>query len=79
MTQVWCELRYGMKGSNITLCRLNDPEVLSVFRQKALEKALRDAQESEGVDEVVHLQDKTELMRLKGLFDLITPTDGDAV
>ena len=71
--QVWTELRYGTNTSSIRLATLSDPELLAVFRKRALERARIDAQESAGVDAVIHLEDKLEVTRLKKLFDLIAP------
>jgi hypothetical protein len=71
--QIWTELRYGTNTSSIRLAKLSDPELLSVFRKRALERARIDAQESAGVDPVIHMEDKLEFTRLKKLFDLIVP------
>lgn len=71
--QVWTELRYGTNTNSIRLAKLSDPELLATFRERALERARIDAQESAGVDPVIHLEDKLEVTRLKKLFDLIVP------
>lgn len=75
MSTVWAELRYGVKGQGVALCRLDNPYLLKVFRQCALSRAERLAHESEGIDEVIHAQDQLELERLKKILDLIIPDE----
>ncbi|MBE9515077.1 MAG: hypothetical protein IMY79_02945 [Chloroflexi bacterium] len=75
MGQVWAELRYGVKGQGITLCRLDNPYLLRVFKQCALAKATQLAQESEAADEIIHFLDQIELEKLQALLELLIPGD----
>ena len=74
MNNVWCELKYGPRSNGITLCKLDDPHLLGTFRDSALKRAREHVEESEGVDEVVHLQDEMELERLERLLGLLVPS-----
>ena len=76
MGQVWVELKYGIKGQGISLCRLDNPYLLLVFKRCALSRAKWLAEESEGVDEIIHFQDQAELERLEKLLDLLIPAEG---
>ncbi len=75
--QVWVELRYGVDGQGLTLCKSRDPQLLQVFKQYALEKANRLAEQSKRIDKVVYLQDKAEVERLQKLLPLVIPDDGE--
>ena len=74
--QVWIELRYGVGGQGLTLCKSQHPPLLQAFKQEALERASRLAQESKRIDKVVYLQDKAEVERLQKLLPLLIPEDG---
>ena len=76
MDGIWCELKYGPRSGGITLCKLDDPRLLSVFKDSALKRAREHVEESKGVDEVVHLQDEMELERLERLLGLLVPGHG---
>lgn len=76
MGDVWLELRYGTGGQGIALCKLDNPHLLVLFRRYALERAERNVGESEGVDQIIHLQDQMELERLERLLDLVIPREG---
>jgi hypothetical protein len=73
---VWVELKYGMKGQGVTICKLDDPYLLMVFKRCALRRGERYAEESEGVDEVIHLQDQMELKRLEKVLNILIPEEG---
>ncbi len=73
MTKIWTELRYGTEKNSIRLAKSADPEVITAFRDRALEQARKDARESRGLDPIIHSEDKAELTRLQRLFSLISP------
>ena len=73
MGQAWLELRYGLKGLGITLCKSNNPQLLKVFKEYALSEAEQMTKESEGVDQVIHYVDQAELERLNKLLGLLVP------
>ena len=75
MEQVWCELKYGLKGQGVALCKLDNPYLLKIIKSCALQQALRNTEESNGVDEVIHLQDEMELERLERLLNLLIPEE----
>lgn len=70
---VWTEVRYGTLTSSVRLARLQDREVLAAFRDRALERARLDAEESRNIDPVIHIEDQAELRRLEQLFRVIAP------
>ncbi len=74
MEQIWVELRYGL-GPGIPLCRTDNPYLLKVFKQCAIAKAEQRVAESEGVDEVIHYQDRAELERLGNILSLVIPDE----
>ena len=78
MGKVWCELKYGLEGQGVVLCKLDNPYLLKVFKGCALQQALRNIEESNGVDEVIHLQDRMELERLERLLNLLIPEEGNS-
>ncbi len=71
--KVWVELKYGVKGQGITICRLDSPYLLSVFKRCALQKAEQFTLQSNGVDDVIHLHDELELGRLEKMLELLIP------
>ena len=73
--QVWAELRYGVSGQGIALCKTDNPYLLRVFKRCALERASQLAEESDGVDAIIHLQDEAELERLKKLLAMLIPSN----
>ncbi|MFC1934885.1 hypothetical protein ACFLXZ_01035 [Chloroflexota bacterium] len=76
--QVWAELKYGLKGQGVTICRLDSPVLLRAFKRSALRKAKQSAHQSNGVDEVIHLHDELELERLEQLLEKLIPSnDGE--
>jgi len=79
MAQIWLELKYGVKGHGIALCRLDTPYLLQAYKKCALARARHLAEESRGIDEVIHFQDQTELERLQKLFNLVIPEENGEV
>ncbi|MEE8373136.1 MAG: hypothetical protein V3R87_05445 [Dehalococcoidia bacterium] len=75
MGQVWAELRYGVSGQGVALCKSDNPYLLRVFKRCVLEKAGQLANESEAVDEVIHLHDNLELRRLREVLSLVVPDE----
>jgi hypothetical protein len=71
--QVWVELRYGVSGQGIALCKTDNPYLLKVFKRCALERASQLAVESDGIDAVIHIQDEAELERLEKLLAMLIP------
>lgn len=79
MGQIWVELKYGIKGQGVSLCRLDTPYLLLVFKRCALGRAKQLAEESEGVDEIIHFQDQAELQKLQKLLDMLIPDKEEIV
>jgi len=79
VTNVWCELKYGdyEKGAGISICELDNPYLIRVFRNCALSRAQRWAEQSNGVDKVIHAHDLKELERLQEVFSLLMPDQDD--
>lgn len=73
MQNVWVELKYGVCGQEIPLCKLDDQYLLSIFKERALSKAEEFVNESRGVDSVIHTQDKLELAKLRVLLGMLIP------
>jgi hypothetical protein len=71
--EVWVELKYGLKGQGITVCRLDHPYLLRAFKRCALQRAEQFAVQSEGANDVIHLHDELELERLQKLLDKLMP------
>ena len=74
-TKVWLELRYGTQGQGITLCRLDTPYLLQVFKRCALMKANQLAEESQDIDDVIHFIDEIELTKLQRLLEDLIPDE----
>ena len=75
--EVWAELKYGIKGHEITICRLDTPYILRVFKRCALQRAEQFSNQSEKADEIIHLHDELELERLEKLLEKVIPIDED--
>ena len=71
--EVWIELKYGMRGQGITICRLDHPYLLSVFKRCALRRAEQFVSQSEGLDQIVHYHDELELGKLEKLLERLIP------
>lgn len=71
--EVWVELKYGVKGQGITICRLDNPYLLRVFKRCALQRAEQFANQSYGVDPIIHLHDDLEFKKLDQLLDELIP------
>jgi len=76
MNKVWVELRYGA-GPGVSLCRVNNPYLLRVFKECALGKAKQLVEESAAIDEIIHLQDQAELERLEKILTVVIPNDDE--
>lgn len=74
---VWVELKYGVGGKGVTICRLDHPYLLVAFKRCALRRAKEFTNQSEGVDNVIHLKDRLELEKLEKLLELLIP-DGES-
>jgi hypothetical protein len=75
MSKVWLELKYGEGKAGITIYRLADNQLLRAFKQKALDKAERNAAESQIFDPVVGLLNQFEANKLRAVLELLIPPD----
>lgn len=71
--KVWVELKYGVKGEGITICRLDNPYLLRVLKRCALQRAKQFTHQSNGVDDIIHLHDELELEGLEKLLEKLIP------
>ena len=71
--KVWLELRYGIPGHGVTLCRLDTPYALQVFKRCALVQAKQLAEESKGIDDIIHFLDEIELEKVQTLLGKLIP------
>ncbi len=74
MQNVWVELKYGICGQGIPLCKLDDQYLLRVFKERALSRAAEFVEESGGIDNVINTQDRMELAKLTVLLGMIIPS-----
>ena len=79
--KAWVELKYGVTGQGITICRSDSPYLLRVFKRCALQRAKQFANQSYEVDPIIHLHDDLELEKLEKLLGLLIPDseNGDGV
>ena len=75
--EVWAELKYGTKGHGITICKVDTPYILKVFKRCALQRAEQFSNQSEKADEIIHLHDELELERLRKLLEKLLPKGED--
>lgn len=73
--KAWVELKYGVMGQGITICRSDSPYLLRVFRRCALQRAEQFANQSDGVDSIIHLHDDLEFKKLVKLLDELIPNN----
>lgn len=76
---VWAELKYGLKGHGITICKLDNPYLLRAFKRCAIQKAEEFSNQSDGADDIIHLHDEMELQRLRKLLEKLVPNGEDRV
>ena len=70
MNKVLLELKYG----GITVCRLNDPQLLKQFKKKIIKEAEWRIKESEILDPIIATMDQYELAKLKNVLDILIPS-----
>ncbi len=70
---VWIELKYGVGEKGVTICRLDHPYLLAAFKRCALRRAKEFTDQSEGIDNIIHLKDRLELENLETLLELLIP------
>jgi hypothetical protein len=75
--RVWVELKYGLKGHGITICKLDSPYLLQVFKRCALQRAEQFQDQSKGVDEIIHLHDELELRKIERLLEKLISNGED--
>ena len=75
--RIWAELKYGLKGHGITICKLDSPYLLRVFKRCVLQRAKQLEEESSGVDDIIHLHDELELGKIERLLEILIPDGKD--
>jgi len=73
--KTWVELKYGVTGQGITICWSDSPYLLRVFKRCTLQRAEQFANQSDGVDPIIHLHDDLELRKLTKLLDELIPNN----
>ena len=73
LSNVWLELKYGQGGAGLTVCRLDDLQLLRTGKRTALNRAKDRLRESEPLDPVIALMDRFDLDKLETVLDALIP------